>query len=210
MRKGHEISAYMPLEADRWRTSDTVRWKMRDYQRSWFVQLLLEGWVNAEMPCHIRNDDNSLWRTAGSHSKIFFEAHRGVVMKEFRECGQGKWICNVNSLEIFLDKLRRYVRKKPPDFEIGNRRAYNDRFLFLNSCSCISEEAKEKYRLIAREPLESWPATRNDRLAMEAQVGKPVLRSASRSDECRCYRKQSGELVICPSCEDENKKAAQA
>lgn len=208
MRKGHEIGRYMPLEADRWRTSDTVRWKMKDFQRSWFIQLLLEGWVNAEMPCHVPNNENTLWSTAGAHSKLYFDKHQAVVMREFRACGQGIWICNVNSLEIFLDKLGRYLKKKPPDFQTGSKRECNDLFLFLNSCTCLSEKDKAKYLAVSPEDDSRRTPSLFSRVEMEAAVGKAPRSMAPKAEECLCYRKQSGEWVICPLCEE--RKAAQA
>ena len=147
MREGHEIGRYMPKEIEPWKGSATIRHRMRDYQRSWFDELLMTGWANAEMPCHVPNNENDLWREAGAHSKEFFKAHCAVVIGEFRVCGGGLWICNDKSLELYLQKLAIYLKK--PKFQSGEGRADKERYTsFLSNCSCISEIKKQELGIV--------------------------------------------------------------
>lgn len=148
MREGHEIGRYMPKEIEPWKGSATIRHRMRDYQRSWFDELLMTGWANGEMPCHVPNNENDLWREAGAHSKEFFRAHSAVVIGEFRVCGQGLWICNDKSLELYLQKLANYLAKRSD--KVSERyKVDKGRYLsFLTRCSCISERKKQELGIV--------------------------------------------------------------
>jgi hypothetical protein len=209
MRKGHEIGRFMPMEIEPWKSSGTVRYRMKDFQRSWFLELLMAGWANAEMPCHVPNDENSLWTAAGAHSRMYFDAHRAVVIGEFRECGRGLWICNGKSLELYLQKLGIYFRnQKRGKDQMNLKRTYKECLSFLSSCTCLSEKDKADCLAVSPGGDSQWTPSLFSRVEMEAAVGKAPGSITSQVKKCLCYRKQSGEWVICPLCEE--RKAAQA
>lgn len=139
MRKGHEIGRYMPKEIEPWKSSPVVR-QMGDFQRSWFDEMLMEGWVNSRMPCHLPNDENRLWTIAGARSLNYFRKHSGTVMSQFRVCGEGQWICNGKSLELYLKVLTSHFSKKRRCNPHNSQWRAAINFIFF--CSCVSEERK--------------------------------------------------------------------
>jgi hypothetical protein len=138
VRTGHDLGRYMPKEIEAWKSSHTVS-SIKDFQRSWYDELLMSGWANPEMPCHLPNDYDWLWLAARAHRKDYFLAHCGPVLRQFSECGNGQWVCNRNSLERYLKVLASYFsRGKPSNPQRRNA------FHFISLCSCISEEQKQQ------------------------------------------------------------------
>jgi len=89
------------------------RWQgMKDYQRAWYIQLLLRS-TRSERMGYLSLDEN-LWRIAGAHSRPMWEAHKGEVMACFKSLhDDGKdWIYNERLLSVMEVQSTKY-RKKP-------------------------------------------------------------------------------------------------
>lgn len=105
---------WIPLYIDRLLSSPKVQ-KMRDYQRAWYIWLLLHC-TRSEKPGYLRLDGR-LWMLAGAHSRSFFESQKAAVMAAFKVAhidGQD-WIYNDRLLNVVMtqhDKLSKGLRRK--------------------------------------------------------------------------------------------------
>ncbi len=85
---------------------------MKDYQRAWYIQLLLMS-TRSERLGYLSLDE-SLWRIAGAHSRPMWEAHKGEVLACFkiREYDGKDWIYNERLLSVMEEQSGKYYRKK--------------------------------------------------------------------------------------------------
>lgn len=93
----------MPVEIDPWFASAAVQ-AMKDFQRWWFMSLLLRGW-QLDPPCHLPNDQNKLWMLAGAASFDAWKKHSAIVLAEFDSVGDGQWLLNKHQYDLYLKKL---------------------------------------------------------------------------------------------------------
>jgi hypothetical protein len=104
---------WIPLYVDDLLSSP--RWQsMKDYQRAWYIQLLLRS-TRSERMGYLSLDEN-LWRIAGAHSRPMWEAHKGEVMACFKSLhDDGKdWIYNERLLKVMEKQSDSYRKKRPP------------------------------------------------------------------------------------------------
>jgi hypothetical protein len=104
---------WLPLYIDRLLSSPA--WKhMKDYQRGWYIQLLLNC-TRSKRLGYLTLDEN-LWKIAGAHSRPMWESHKGAVMACFkiRQCDGIEEIYNERLLSVMEEQSGKYHRKKPP------------------------------------------------------------------------------------------------
>jgi hypothetical protein len=97
---------WFPLYIDRLLSSP--RWQhMHDYQRGWYIQLLLKS-ARSERPGFLRLDSN-LWRIAGANRPDFFESNKSEVMACFklREMEGQTWIFNERFVKTIGDQMKK-------------------------------------------------------------------------------------------------------
>lgn len=84
---------------------------MKDYQRGWYLQLLLRC-TRSERLGYLKVDGN-LWRIAGAHSQPMWEQHNGVVMACFkiRHDDGTQWLYNNRLLAVMEDQSQKYLRR---------------------------------------------------------------------------------------------------
>jgi len=114
MEPGLPKLSWFPIYVEKILSS--LSWQqMTDYQRGWYIQLLLSS-AHSERPGYLPND-GSLWRLAGARSKHFFNQDSAVVMARFKSTQMdGRlWIYNPKLLEVLeeqADKHESANRKK--------------------------------------------------------------------------------------------------
>lgn len=87
---------------------------MKDYQRGWYIQLLLRS-TRSERLGYLPLD-GQLWRLAGARSQIFFDQESARVMACFkvRQFDGLDWIYNPKLLSVMEDQSTKYRRRAPP------------------------------------------------------------------------------------------------
>lgn len=85
---------------------------MRDFQRGWYMQLLLLSADNSERLGYLKLDSD-LWKLAGAMRKDFFDSHKSVVLACFKtkEIDGEPWIYNERLLKTIEDQLQKLNRK---------------------------------------------------------------------------------------------------
>lgn len=85
---------------------------MKDYQRGWYLQLLLRS-TRSERLGYLPLDE-SLWRIAGAHSQAMWNNHKAAVMACFKiRTDDGRdWIYNERLLNVMEEQSGKYYRKK--------------------------------------------------------------------------------------------------
>lgn len=88
---------------------------MKDYQRGWYIQLLLRS-TRSERLGYLPLD-GQLWKLAGAHGRDFFEQRNAAVMACFKviQFDGTEWIYNPKLLGVMEDQSKKYYRKKKPD-----------------------------------------------------------------------------------------------
>jgi hypothetical protein len=107
----HELSElpWFPIYPDKLFSSG--KWlAMRDYQRGWYIHLLLL--MTRSKPIGYLPLDAQLWRLAGSHNRRFYDQHAAVVMACFkiREFGGRRWIYNERLLTVLQEQDVKHKR----------------------------------------------------------------------------------------------------
>ena len=108
-----EKLTWLPLYIDSLLSSPA--WNdMKDYQRGWYLQLLLRS-TRSERLGYLPLD-GSLWRIAGAHSRSMWGAHNAAVMACFkiRQYDGKDWIYNERLLSVMEEQSGKYYRKKDP------------------------------------------------------------------------------------------------
>jgi hypothetical protein len=84
---------------------------MKDYERGWFLQLLLRC-TRSERLGYLKVDGN-LWKIAGAHSLPMWENHNRRVMACFkiRHDDGTQWLYNVRLLAVMEDQSQKYLRR---------------------------------------------------------------------------------------------------
>ena len=83
--------------------------QMKDYQRGWYIQLLLLS-AHSVRPGYLPLD-GSLWRLAGARTKQYFEQESVVVMACFkrRQMDGREWIYNERLVRVLEQQARRQM-----------------------------------------------------------------------------------------------------
>lgn len=101
---------WLPLYIDKLLSSPA--WlHMRDYQRGWYIQLLLLC-TRSERLGYLRLDGR-IWMLAGAHSKAMWEQHKAAVMACFkvRDFDGQSWLYNNRLLSVMENQSEKYLRK---------------------------------------------------------------------------------------------------
>lgn len=104
---------WMPLYIDRLLSSPA--WlDMKDFERGWYIQLLLRC-TRSERLGYLPLD-GQLWKSAGAHSRTFWDEKNARVMACFRirQFDGQDWIYNDRLLNVMEEQSGKYHRKKPP------------------------------------------------------------------------------------------------
>jgi hypothetical protein len=90
---------WFPIYPDKFFSSRACM-KMEDYQRGWYIHLLLL--MTRSKPLGYLPLDGQLWRFAGAHNRQFYDEHAAVVMACFkiREFDGQRWIYNERLLTV--------------------------------------------------------------------------------------------------------------
>lgn len=102
---------WMPLYIDDLLSSPA--WNdMKDFQRAWYIQLLLRC-TRSERLGYLRLDDQ-LWKLAGAHRREMWDNHKSAVMACFKilHIDAQDWMYNDRLLAVMEEQSLRY-RKKP-------------------------------------------------------------------------------------------------
>ncbi len=81
--------------------------QMKDYQRGWYIQLLLLA-AHSERPGYLPLD-GPLWRLAGAHSEQYFQRESAAVLACFkrRQMDGREWIYNERLLSVLEEQARK-------------------------------------------------------------------------------------------------------
>lgn len=113
---------WFPIYVDRLLSSPAWS-EMKDYQRGWYIQLLLRS-TRSERLGYLPLD-GSLWRVAGAHSKAMWDNHKAAVMACFKiRTDDGRdWIYNDRLLNVMEEQSVKYRKnpKSPPKSKTENR-----------------------------------------------------------------------------------------
>jgi len=111
--KQPQLLTWFPLDVRRFLGDARYR-ALKDYQQSWFWNLLLESWIS-ERPGYLP-DDGQLWRLANARTRQFFEKEGSAVMSMFEREGSttdgAVWIYNRTLLKIYDEQVLKFHRKQ--------------------------------------------------------------------------------------------------
>jgi hypothetical protein len=100
---------WFPFKVDEWLADRNVR-LMKDYERGWYISLLVESWSDHGT---VPNDPNVLWKLAGSQTKEFFEANNGAVLATFEQAEvDGKPVLvHCRMANLYIQQHKNYKQK---------------------------------------------------------------------------------------------------
>jgi uncharacterized protein YdaU (DUF1376 family) len=166
------IRDWMPFEIDRFFASSRVQ-GMKDFQRWWYVSLLLRAW-QSEPPCRLPDDDNELRIAAGAPDEKIWAKHSALVLGAFHATGDGHRV-NRRQLEIYEEKMGVRAIKKANGRGGGRPRKTEQKPNGYESVSgsSSSESISEVvlgFELPAGVPKKAWIAFEE----MRQRIGKPL------------------------------------
>jgi len=103
----HEL-AWFPCYPEKILSS--IHWiNMKDFQRGWYWQLLL-NMTRSKPIGYLRFDDGRLWTLAGAHSKQYWDSHAGLVLACFKvaRLDGHEWIYNQKLLDVLTEQQAKY------------------------------------------------------------------------------------------------------
>jgi hypothetical protein len=162
----------MPLFASDLMSSPRYR-SMPDTKQAWYLNLLINEWLNSENPGYLPNDPDRLYTLANARTKSFFCREGAVVLACFQVSSDRRWLFNARLLDVYEKQLVKYwrLKKRPPAPEGASSS--------LSDFDLTKSETKEELRKEFDSKCEKCHGT-----------GKRELSShPGRFIECHCWKK---------------------
>ncbi len=146
----HELE-WFPIYPDRFFSS--VPWKsMKDFQRGWYWQLLLQ--MTRSKPIgYLRFDDGQLWTLAGAHSRQYWDIHAALVLACFKvvKLDGHEWIYNQKLLDVLTEQQEKHEKavqrgkreKNTSRASISSSTSYSEEFEKIWE-ECVWEKVSKK------------------------------------------------------------------
>lgn len=147
---------HLPLDINAIKGSERWR-KMADFERGWYVSLLIEAADNSERPGWLVNDMSVLWAKAGAKTMAYFQREGQRVLACFSvRTEDGRFISNPKLLATLKNPREREVSSSSPKHNPELQKLFEE--AYENYPRHVGKRAAEKafYGAIKRKCLPEW------------------------------------------------------
>jgi hypothetical protein len=95
---------------------------MQDFQRGWYLCLLLRAWER-QPSCQLPNTDAELRVLAGASDDRRWQAHKKLVLDRFVSSTDGRTLTNTKLLEVYQHQVQGYEKRSRAGAKGGNAKA---------------------------------------------------------------------------------------
>jgi hypothetical protein len=99
-------------------------WAMKDFQRGWYLCLLLRAWEKTPQ-LQLPNDDDELQILAGVTDSRMWQAHKKLVLDRFLVSTDGKTLSNPKLRDVYKRQIEGYERRRRAGEKGGQAKAAN-------------------------------------------------------------------------------------
>ena len=111
---------WFPFVVEAWFSNRAVR-LMKDFQKGWYISLIVESWRTMGT---VPRDPAILWRLAGADSAEVFDAHKDLVLSEFKpvEVDGEPVLVHPQMAELYIKQARLYAQRVDAAKRSANKR----------------------------------------------------------------------------------------